>query len=67
MFWALETSVILRQLMETVILSAHNMKQGSDSVFNLESFKGGHFVRFQMKIKHCQIFPYSPNVKDGIL
>ena len=35
------------------------------TVFNLGNYKWGHFIRFQMKIKHCPIFPDSHNDKDG--
>ena len=30
-----------------------------------EILNGTIFVRFQMKIKHCPIFPHSHNGKDG--
>ena len=36
------------------------------TVFNLGILRA-IFIRFQVKIKHCPIFPHSPNVKAGPL
>ena len=45
---------------DTIIYDAQRQ-----TVFNLEILNGTIFIRFQMKIKHCPIFPNSHNGKDG--